>query len=406
MRRLSVAAAAAAAAAAAMTTTALLLGAPVGAAEAPPEKYDIRNAAATVALVDRVAKWQMENFCYADGKEENLHDHGIASWTNAVFYLGLTQWAPLSQRPDSCLAWLKSVGAKAEWKVAANFEEHPAYRIYHADELCVGQFYLAMYERYGDGAMLTSVKARLDRILSSPPDTSMGYRSKQSWTWCDALFMAPPVYAAMAKISGCEAYLKFMDESFRRTHAHLFDARERLFFRDGSYFDRREANGAKVFWGRGNGWAAAGVAGVLEALPDSAPQRPFYENLLRELAASLAALQDGRGYWRASLLDPGSYPAPEASATALITYALAAGVNAGALPEREYLPTLEKAWAWLAAAVDKNGMLGWVQPVGADPKKVTASMTAPYGAGALLMAGKQILLLNEKRIVNLDHIKK
>lgn len=363
-------------------------------ADALPDAPSARGAAATAELMDRVAGWQMENFTCLDGESKNLHDYGIASWTNAVLYLGMAQWAPLSRNADSCAAWLKNVGEKAEWKVAANFEGHPAYRIYHADELCIGQFYLAMYEAYGDREMLASVKGRLDRIMSGAPDTSMSHRNKQSWTWCDALFMAPPVYASMSKISGSEAYVNFMHEGFRRSYEHLFDRQAKLFFRDGSYFDRREANGQKVFWGRGNGWAAAGVAKLLETIPRSAQQRPFYENLLRELAESLAALQDERGYWHASLLDAESYPAPEASATALITYALAAGVNAGALPESEYRPVLEKAWAWLASAVDENGKLGWVQPIGADPKKVTADMTAPYGAGALLMAGKQILLMN------------
>jgi rhamnogalacturonyl hydrolase YesR len=366
-------------------------------AEKLPQQLSIRNATAVGELLDRVAKWQMEHFSYEDGEKKNLHDYGIASWTNAVLYLGLAQWAPFSRNADACTAWLKNVGEKAGWKVAANFEEHPSYRIYHADELCIGQFYLAMYEKYGDRNMLTSVKARLDQIMSSPPDTSMSHRNKQSWTWCDALFMAPPVYASMSKISGSDAYVRFMDEGFRRTYERLFDRQAKLFFRDDRYFDRREANGEKVFWGRGNGWVAAGVAKLLETLPDSAQQRPFYENLLRELAKSLAALQDEQGYWHASLLDPENYPAPEASATALITYALASGVNAGVLPESEYLPVLEKAWTWLASAVDENGKLGWVQPIGADPKKVTADMTAPYGVGALLMAGKQIFLMNNEQ---------
>jgi rhamnogalacturonyl hydrolase YesR len=380
-----------------MVAVAACLSAIFTGAETLPEKQAVCSKAAVGELLDRVATWQMENFTCESGKHKNLHDYGIASWTNAVLYLGLEQWTPFSRNADACTAWLKNVGEKAGWKVAANFESYPAYRIYHADELCIGQFYLAMYEKYGEREMMTSVKARIDQIMSGSPDTSMGHRNKQSWTWCDALFMAPPVYASMSKISGNDDYVRFMDEGFRRSYERLFDKQAKLFFRDDRYFDRREANGEKVFWGRGNGWVAAGVAKLLETLPDSAQQRPFYENLLRELAKSLAALQDEQGYWHASLLDPESYPAPEASATALITYALASGVNAGALPESEYLPVLEKAWTWLASAVDENGKLGWVQPIGADPKKVTANMTAPYGVGALLMAGKQIFLMNNEK---------
>jgi hypothetical protein len=31
-----------------------------------------------------------------------------------------------------------------------------------------------------------------------------------------------------------------------------------------------------------------------------------------------------------------------------------------------------------------------VQPIGADPKKVTKNMTAPYGVGAFLLAGSEV----------------
>lgn len=54
------------------------------------------------------------------------------------------------------------------------------------------------------------------------------------------------------------------------------------------------------------------------------------------------------------------------------------------------MPALKKAWMALNSAIDSDGKLGWVQPIGADPKKVTEDMTAVYGVGALLMAGAEI----------------
>ena len=36
-------------------------------------------------------------------------------------------------------------------------------------------------------------------------------------------------------------------------------------------------------------------------------------------------------------------------------------------------------------------MLGWVQPVGASPETVTADMTEVYGAGAMMLAGEQLM---------------
>ncbi len=41
-------------------------------------------------------------------------------------------------------------------------------------------------------------------------------------------------------------------------------------------------------------------------------------------------------------------------------------------------------------AVSAEGKLGYVQPIGADPRKVTREMTEVYGVGAFLLAGNQI----------------
>lgn len=61
--------------------------------------------------------------------------------------------------------------------------------------------------------------------------------------------------------------MKIADKEFKATYEHLYDKEERLFFRDGNYLDKREANGKKVFWGRGNGWVWGGLAEILKTLP-------------------------------------------------------------------------------------------------------------------------------------------
>lgn len=183
----------------------------------------------------------------------------------------------------------------------------------------------------------------------------------------------------------------FADTEFKATYNHLYDKDEKLFFRDSRYFGQKEANGKKVFWGRGNGWVIGGLAEILKTLPvDDTEYRPFYLQLFQEISERLAGLQSKDGYWHASLLDPESYPSPETSATGFIVYGLAYGVNQGYLPADKYLPVIEKGWKALVSAVEPNGKLGWVQPVGADPRKVTRDMTELYGTGAFLMAACEI----------------
>lgn len=60
-----------------------------------------------------------------------------------------------------------------------------------------------------------------------------------------------------------------------------------------------------------------------------------------------------------------------------------------------FMPVIEKGWKALVKAVEKDGKLGYVQPIGADPKKVTREMTEVYGVGAFLLAGNQIYKMAE-----------
>jgi len=338
-------------------------------------------------MANKVTEWQIVNFSYSATK--NLHDYGIDSWPNAVFYLGLVDWAKTDNN-QMYLRWLEDIGKKTSWILPQNFSNSPAYQLYHADEFCIGQVYVNVYNIYKDTLMLHSAKKRLDWVMNNPPDPNMTIKNKQSWTWCDALFMAPPLYAQIALETKDTSYLDFMDKEFKKTVDYLFDKEEQLFFRDDSYFDKRELNGEKIFWGRGNGWVVAGLANLLKNLPEQAIYRPYYENLFQTLMERLVGLQDSNGFWHASLLDPSSYPAPEASATALISYAVAYGLNNGLLQGRKYEKSLNNGWYALNSIVDNQGKLGWVQPISADPKKVTQDMTAPYGVGAFLLLATEI----------------
>ena len=249
--------------------------------------------------------------------------------------------------------------------------------------------------------MLLPTLARIDWVINNPSKGGLDIDyskplSYERWSWCDALFMAPGVYTRLYTLTGNKKYMIFSDAEFKATYNHLYDKEEHLFFRDSRYFNQKEANGKKVFWGRGNGWVIGGLAEILKTLPENDTEyRPFYQQLFCELSERLAGLQNKDGFWHASLLDPDSYPSPETSATGFIVYGLAYGVNQGYLPADKYLPVIEKGWKALVSAVEPDGKLGWVQPVGADPKKVTRDMTELYGTGALLMAAVEIYKLSE-----------
>lgn len=273
--------------------------------------------------------------------------------------------------------------------------------MYHADFIAVGQPFIDLYSKYGNKKMIAPVMARANWVVENPAEVALALdygklETLDRWSWCDALFMAPPVYAKLYALTKDKRYLDFLNKEYKATYNHLYDKEELLFYRDRRYFDKREANGKKVFWGRGNGWVLGGLAEILQALPKEEPSRVFYQELFVELATRVAGLQSPDGYWHASLLDPASYPSPETSATGFIVYAFAYGVNEGLLDKKTFMPVIEKGWTALVDAVEPDGKLGYVQPIGADPRKVTREMTEVYGVGAFLLSGCQIYKMSEK----------
>jgi rhamnogalacturonyl hydrolase YesR len=124
------------------------------------------------------------------------------------------------------------------------------------------------------------------------------------------------------------------------------------------------------------------------------PTRLFYLQQYKEIMARIIELQQPDGLWRASLLDPDSYPGGESSGTGFYTYALAWGINNKILDRKKYLPAAKKAWAGLNTLVQPDGKVGWTQPVGADPRRnFNADSWEVYGAGAYLLAASEIIKL-------------
>lgn len=345
---------------------------------------------------NKVANWQIQHLTYStEGSAGYLHDYGIDAWTNATFYYGLSTWANTTNN-SNYFDWLRNIGNENQWKLPENFKEYKSYQLYHADEVCMGKFYISMYNTFKEPLMIANTKERLDWIINHPPDSTANYKNKQTWTWIDAVFMTAPVYVEITNITGEQKYVDFMHQQFLQTYKHLYNKEQKLFYRDNSYIDKKEKNGKDVFWGRGNGWMAAALADILKTLPTNSPYRSFYETLYKEYIPTLINTMDKDFYWHASLLDPMSYPNPETSATALITYAIAYGVNTKLLPKNDKILAL-KLWKKLNTFVDENGKLGYVQPIGADPKMVTSEMTSSYGIGAYLLASSEIkeIITNE-----------
>ncbi|WP_052356190.1 glycoside hydrolase family 88 protein [Bacteroides timonensis] len=338
----------------------------------------------TVKIMKKVADWQLMNFENQVRKGSQwTNSHAYWAWTNATMYIGMAEWAEMSDDPKYW-NFLLTIGEKNQWQTGPS--------IYFADDICIIQPYAMLFNKYKEPRMIKKSVETLDTLIANPRHNSLSYYADGShsrWCWCDALFMAPTSFARIGKATGEPKYLEFMDKELRITYDSLYSATDSLFFRDTRYINMREQNGEKVFWGRGNGWVTGALTFIIDNMPAQYPSRTFYISLFRQMMKKISTLQDKQGFWHSSLLDTISYPMPEASASGFFTYSLFWGLNHGYLEKEEYLPIAKKAWNALASVVHEDGKIGYVQPIGADPKKVDMNDTEVYGTGAFLLAATE-----------------
>ena len=335
----------------------------------------------------RVADWQIQHFM--DTYSNRKVPHHPLDWTNGALYVGMVKWAAMAD-DDTYWEWMKKIGEDNNWMLYK--------RQYHADDHTVGQMYCELYRKYGDEKMIEPTKKQFDFIAYHPAISTLEWGSpfnQDRWSWCDALFMSPPVWAKLYKITGDQKYMDFLMTEFKATTDFLFDKKENLYYRDQSFMGKLD-NGTKIFWGRGNGWVFAGLTNVMNELDPSSKEYKYFLNIYKKMAAKLIKIQTPEGHWAMSLLGAQYYPTPETSGSAFYTYGLAWGINNGILDAKTYEPAVKKGWNSLVSHITNDGMLGYVQPIGAAPGNSWPDKSEVYGTGAFLSAGAEVYKLYSK----------
>ncbi len=338
---------------------------------APPLATDLSPALERAAIekaMIKVADWQLER-----AKKDFDRD-----WTFAALYTGFMAASASTGNPKYSDAML-AMGRQFNWELATESK--------NADDDAVGRTYIALYLKHRDLEMIEPTRKKFDELMRGPEKPP---QIQFPWWWCDALFMAPPAWAGMYKATGNIAYLDYMNREWWATSGRLYDHQEHLYFRDASFLNRKQANGRKLFWSRGNGWVMAGLAGVLEHMPENYPDRHLFVEQFREMSEAISKIQGSDGLWRTGLLDPDSYPLPENSGSAFFTYALAWGINRGILERSLYEPVVAKAWKGLLQHIYADGRFGCIQAVSDAPGKFKPTSSYVYGVGAFLLAGSEV----------------
>lgn len=343
------------------------------------EVNSVFNPEVIKQTMNKAAEWQIKH-----------PRHASNDWTNGAFYAGLFAAWETTKSQTIYDAMMSMGNDSTQWE--------PYKRWYHADDVAISQTYIDLYKIERDQRMIQPTIDTLNILF----ENTYPFKGIEviTWWWCDALFMAPPVLAKFGTLLDDPSYYEHNDRYFKECYDLLYNKEEKLFARDLNYViknneeDRYEANGERIFWSRGNGWVMGGLAKVLQELPLNYKNRSYYEQLFKEMSQRVLSLQQSDGLWRASLLDPDSYPGGEVSGSGFFCYALAWGVNNGLLDKNLYKPAIDKCWVALNNCVNEEGRVGWVQPIGADPRKnFDENSWEVYGTGAFLLAGSEVIKL-------------
>jgi rhamnogalacturonyl hydrolase YesR len=342
-----------------------------------PRKQEI------LALLQKANSWQLAH---------PVMKPDDRNWQRGTWYTGVMAAWKSTHDPaflNQALAW----GRQHQWQVGT--EHNGANRLF-----CV-ETWAELYLLKKDSAMIEPAI----KWLATPDPRSPGgakqwyldndvdsHNKVHGFVYVDSLYGAPAL-AMLARATGDNKYIDLMNAFFDDVAGQLLDKESGLYYRDPRFIGQRTANGKKILWSRGNGWAFAGTARVLEYLPKHHPSQQHYLEMFRRQAAELVKRQGADGLWRVNLDDPDQFPNPETSGTGFFCFGLAWGINHGVLNRKEYLPAVEKAWAGLTQNLGPEGKVLGGQQEDGEPHPFAPENPHEYVTGTFLLSGSEVYKL-------------
>jgi rhamnogalacturonyl hydrolase YesR len=314
------------------------------------------------------------------------------AWNRAVYFEGVMALAAVSGDP-------RPARDATTWAESHAWGLHGGASTRFADDQCAGQTYLDLYALRSDETRIRDVVASVDAMVASD--------GAADWTWVDALQMSMPLFARVGVLRRDTRYFEKMHELYAYARdvvgGGLYSRADHLWWRDATFKPPyAEPNGKRCYWSRGNGWAYAALARVLDVLPESEAHRAEYVADFVAMSEALRLVVREDGFWNVSLHDPTHFGGKELTGTSLFTYGMAWGVARHVLPADIYRPIVERAWsAMVASAVHPDGKLGFVQGTGTQPsdrmpvRYDSTPNVEDFGVGCFLLAGSAVARLDD-----------
>lgn len=229
-------------------------------------------------------------------------------------------------------------------------EEHLVPIPFHVDLTVFGSVPLELYkitkdQRYYDmGMHFADAQWQLPEEAT---DEERAWDAKgfswQTRLWIDDMYMITMIQSQAYKITGDR---KYIDRAAKEMVVYL----DELQCPNGLFY---HAPDVPFFWGRGNGWMAAGMTELLTTLPADNPDRPRIMEGYLTMMESLKTYQMPSGMWNQLVDDPECWA--ETSCSAMFAYAMITGVKSGWLNAKGYEEVARKAWMALVDYINEDG---------------------------------------------------
>lgn len=217
----------------------------------------------------------------------------------------------------------------------------------HVDYNMFGGLALQFYRITGDTRYrdlgLAYADSQWDVPENAKPEEKKWADDGYSWQtrlWIDDMYMITFVQAQAYLVTGDQKYL---DRAAKEMVLYL----ETIQRPNGLFY---HAPDVPYYWARGAGWMAVGMTDILRYLPENHKDRPRIMKGYQTMMESLLKYQRQDGMWN-QLIDK-SDCWPEASGSAMFTYAFIVGVKQGWLDAGKYAPAARNAWMTLVSYID------------------------------------------------------
>ena len=275
------------------------------------------------------------------GKPNRITYPEVCAWYGALAFAKVTDNDPLRKQ------------LIARFEPLFNEEKQFVPRADHVDHTVFAAVPFELYMQTKDDRYLKLAQPMADAQWGPPqgraatqPAAQEYYKKGLTWQtrmWIDDMFM---ITAAQAQAYRATGDRKYIDRAAKEMVVYLDELQKP----NGLFY---HAPDVPFFWGRGDGWMAAGMSELLRSLPDDNPDRARIMKGYKLMMESLLRYQDENGMWHQLIDDPSSWP--ETSCTGMFAFAFITGVKQGWLDEKTYGSAARNAWLGLTTYLEPNG---------------------------------------------------